>query len=40
MHFFFHGRNKCPVRNAQLITVIAKVGFVIVSILADKNLDT
>ena len=35
--FFFHGRNTCPVSNAQLVRVIAQVGFAIVSTLVYEN---
>ena len=34
----FNSGNKCPIRNAQLVRVIARVGFVIVSILVVENL--
>lgn len=34
----FNSGNKCPIRNAQLVRVIARVCFVIVSILVVENL--
>lgn len=36
---FVHGRNICPVYNAQLVRFTAGIGFVIVSILVGENLD-
>lgn len=37
---FIHGRNVCPVRNAQLVRFGARVGFVIVPMLVGEKLDT
>ena len=36
---FVHGRNICPVCNAQLVRFSARIGFVIVSVLVGEHLD-